>query len=91
MSLTRREVLLGATAVLAGARLGNAQSPEIPRISAEEALKLAVNGEAVIIDVRDKVSWDGGHAEGSLSVPLAEVGKRAAELPKDKLIAAYCT
>lgn len=91
MDLTRRLVLLGATAVLAGAGLARAQSPEIPRISAEEAVKLAANGEAVIVDVRDKLSWDGGHAEGALSLPLAEVGKRASELPKDKLIAAYCT
>jgi rhodanese-related sulfurtransferase len=91
MNLTRREVLLGATAALAGAGLGSAQSPEIPRISAEEALRLAAKGEAVIVDVRDKLAWDGGHAEGALSIPLAEVGKRASELPKDKLIAAYCT
>jgi rhodanese-related sulfurtransferase len=91
MSLTRREVLLGTVAVVTAAGLGAAQSPEIPRIEAREALRLASKGEAVVVDVRDRLAWEAGHAEGALSIPLAEVAKRASELPKDKLIVAYCT
>lgn len=94
MIVTRRDVLLGATAAivgLSGLAWAQSQPQEAPRISAEEALKLVANGEAVVVDVREKLAWEGKHAEGALSVPSAEIGKRLAELPKDKLIAAYCT
>lgn len=96
MLLSRRDVLLAGTTAIAGLGLGTAwaQAPpsqEAPRISGEEAVKLAASGEAVLIDVRDKVAWDATHAEGALSMPTAEIGRRLAELPKDKLIAAYCT
>ena len=94
MMLTRRDVLASATAAivgLGGLAWAQSQPPEAPRISAEEALKLVANGQAVVVDVRNKLAWDENHAEGALSVPSAEIGKRLAELPKDKLIVAYCT
>ena len=53
--------------------------------------KLAEKGEVVIIDIRSKDTYDAEHAAGALSVPLSELESRLAELPKDKLIAAYCT
>ena len=62
-----------------------------PRVEAEEVKRLAGKGEVVIIDVRSKDSYDLEHAEGALSIPLSELESRLAELPKDKLIAAYCT
>jgi hypothetical protein len=96
MILTRREVLLaaaGTIAALGPARAGAQASPPAvaPRISAEEAVKLVASGEAVVVDVRKKEAWDASHAEGAVSIPADEIGKRLAELPKDKLIAAYCT
>lgn len=91
MNLTRRELLLGATTAIGLLGRAQAQPQEAPRISAQEALKLVASGEAVVVDVRDRLAWEGSHAEGALSVPSSEIGKRLAELPKDKLIAAYCT
>lgn len=64
---------------------------EAPRVAAEEVKRLAEKGEVVIVDVRGKDAYDFEHAEGALSIPLGELESRLAELPKDKLIAAYCT
>jgi rhodanese-related sulfurtransferase len=64
---------------------------DAPRISGEEAVKLAAKGEAVVVDVRAKLAWEGSHAEGAISIPSSEMAARIAELPKDKMILAYCT
>ena len=68
-----------------------AGAAEAPRIAAEEVKRLAAKGEVVIIDTRGKDAYDVEHAEGALSIPMGELESRLAELPKDKLIAAYCT
>ncbi|MBF6614103.1 MAG: hypothetical protein IVW55_13335 [Chloroflexi bacterium] len=44
----------------------------------------------LIIDVRAKSAYDLGHIKGAISFPEADVDARANELPKDKLIVAYC-
>ncbi len=44
----------------------------------------------LIIDVRAKSAFDQGHITGAISFPAADVDARANELPKDKLIVAYC-
>ena len=44
----------------------------------------------VILDVRTKEIYDQGHITGSISFPEADVDTRVSELPKDKLIVAYC-
>lgn len=64
---------------------------EPPRIAPAEVKGLAAKGKVLIVDVRGKDSYDLEHAEGAISVPLGELEARLAELPKDKLIAAYCT
>lgn len=44
----------------------------------------------LIIDVRTKEIYDQGHIKGSISFPEADVDARVNELPKDKLVVAYC-
>ena len=87
---------IAAFAVLAMAGVASAQqaapSPaEPPRIMPAEVKELAAKGKVLIVDVRDKASYDMEHAEGAISIPLSDLEKRLAELPKDKQIAAYCT
>ena len=62
-----------------------------PRISAAEARQALAKGQAVLVDVRPKESYDASHAQGALSIPLPDIGSRAGELPKNKLIITYCT
>src|SRR5262249_50254382 len=61
------------------------------RISVDEARQALAKGEAVLVDVRNKEAYEASHAQGALSIPLADVGARAGELPKNKLIITYCT
>ena len=82
--------LFGFVAGFAG-RATAEGATEPPRIAAPEVKRLAEKGEVVIVDTRGKDAYDFEHAEGALSIPLGELESRLAELPKDKLIAAYCT
>lgn len=61
------------------------------RISVDEARQALDKGKAVLVDVRAKEAYEASHAQGALSIPLANIGSRAGELPKNKLIITYCT
>ena len=47
-------------------------------------------GEAVVVDVRGSVEYKLGHIKGALSVPLGLIAQQIKDLPKDKLVVAYC-
>jgi predicted sulfurtransferase len=81
--------ILGAGPLAAGS--APATAAEVPRIEAAELQKLVARGEVVIIDVRSREAYDTAHAEGALHIALDDLAARLKELPKDKLIAAYCT
>jgi hypothetical protein len=68
-----------------------AAATEARRISAEEVRQALAKGKAVLVDVRSKDSYDASHAQGAVSIPLAEIESRAGELPKNKLVVTYCT
>src|SRR5262249_25481575 len=72
-------------------RTQNAEE-KMPRINVEEAKKLIAEGKAVIIDVRGAEAYKMSHIKGAIDVPLnkLEAGDFK-DLPKDKLIVAYCT
>jgi predicted sulfurtransferase len=94
-SFSRRQALLALLAVPGFAapaivRAANDPNPA-PRVMADEVKKAYEKGDAVIVDVRNKQAYDFEHAEGAISIPLDQFEKRVGELPKDKLIAAYCT
>jgi rhodanese-related sulfurtransferase len=55
-----------------------------------ELLRRARRGEAVVIDVRPPEEYAAGHVAGALSVPLADLERRLADLPRGKRIVAYC-
>jgi len=65
---------------------------EPPRISLQEfkALYDDPAKRPIILDVRTLSAYRQGHIKGAISFPEADVDKRAGELPKDKLIVAYC-
>lgn len=47
-------------------------------------------GEVTVIDVRPVEEFRAGHIPGAVSVPLAELERRLAKLPKSREIVAYC-
>lgn len=50
----------------------------------------ARKGEIVMLDVRPGDEYETGHLPYARSLPLGELKKRLAELPKDREIVAYC-
>jgi rhodanese-related sulfurtransferase len=45
---------------------------------------------AIALDVRPPEEYQAGHIPGALSIPLPELRRRLAELPRDREIVAYC-
>ncbi len=65
--------------------------PDVPRISLQETQEKLEQGQAILVDVRSKNSFDQAHAAGAISIPEEEVAARANELPRDKELILYCT
>ena len=63
----------------------------IRRVTTAELAELMKAGKVVVVDVRNKESYDRGHIPGAKLIPVNEVGERAKELPKDKTIFTYCS
>ena len=59
-------------------------------ITGEELRRRIQRSEVVVLDVRPREEYQAGHIPGALSVPLAELKKRAHALPKSRDIVAYC-
>lgn len=47
-------------------------------------------GEVVVVDVRPEGEFAAGHLPGARSIPVAELARRIATLPKDCEIVVYC-
>jgi len=63
------------------------------RLSRETRLTLlrkAAQGEVIVLDVRPEAEYRAGHLPHARSIPLPELKRRLAELPKTKEIVAYC-
>src|ERR1700691_6230483 len=61
----------------------------VREVSANEATEL-LEGEAVLLDVRQENEWNAGHAPMATLVPLAELADHLDELPRDRLIICAC-
>lgn len=79
--------------------LAPAATPALPpnpedqmrRVRADEAIKLAKAGDALIIDVRGTETFNTQHIKGALDFPLQRIeGGDFGGLPRNKLIIAYC-
>ena len=57
-----------------------------PKVDYKELLQ---NG-AVIIDVRSKGEYQGGHIKGSLNIPLDTLSNNIAKLKKEKTVITCC-
>ena len=74
------------------AALGNlvAGSGSLAVMDREMLLREAASGEVIVIDVRPETEYAAGHLPFARSIPVAELKKRIAEIPKDKTVVAYC-
>lgn len=62
----------------------------VPRIGVAEARALADAGEAILVDVRSRATYEQEHIQGALSLPLDQVAQRLAELSGEAQIIFYC-
>lgn len=65
--------------------------PNVPRIALDETQEKLEQGQAVLVDVRSRESYDKAHAAGAISIPEEEIAARLNELPRDKDVILYCT
>lgn len=84
------------------AAAGEPGEPELRRLYfrmklAAEAELLAVarqveagGGELALLDVRDAAAYAAGHIPGALSLPLADLPARMAELDRGRAYVTYC-
>jgi rhodanese-related sulfurtransferase/predicted transcriptional regulator len=63
---------------------------ELIPMSREELLERARQGEVMVLDVRPTSEYAAGHLPYAESMPLEELKKRLADLPRDKPVVAYC-
>ena len=62
------------------------------KLSAEEAYEMMASQEVVVVDVRTREEYDGGHIENAVLVPNESIGSEMPEtLPdKDATLLIYC-
>ena len=54
------------------------------KISAEEAYEMMASQEVVVVDVRTREEYDGGHIENAVLVPNESIGSEMPEALPDK-------
>jgi rhodanese-related sulfurtransferase len=59
-------------------------------VPAADLLERARKGLVTVLDVRPPEEFAAGHVPGAVNIPLHELAKRLAELPKRKEVVAYC-
>jgi rhodanese-related sulfurtransferase len=52
--------------------------------------KRRFEGGAAMLDVRNPDEWEAGHVDGSMWIPLPELGDRAGEVPTDREVLVIC-
>lgn len=67
-----------------------AEPGKLLAVDRQELLAQARRGDVVVIDVRPRAEYEQAHLPFARSMPVEEIEKRLAELPKDKAIVAYC-
>ncbi|HZA84329.1 MAG TPA: rhodanese-like domain-containing protein, partial [Actinomycetes bacterium] len=74
---------------LAAAYLGDRDALE-PVTRQELARRLRDGDRLVVLDVRPAAEHAAGHLPEAVSIPVGELRRRLAELPRDREIVAYC-
>jgi len=63
---------------------------EMEPVPAAELLQRAKRGLVTVLDVRPPEEFAAGHVPGAVNIPIQELEKRLAELPRRKEVVAYC-
>jgi rhodanese-related sulfurtransferase len=66
------------------------QKDDLEPVQADELLDRARKGLVTVLDVRPEEEFAAGHLPGAVNIPMDQLEKRLAELPKRKEVVAYC-
>ena len=93
-------LLAASLALLSGCALSKAKEDKADmtdkaayqKISAEEAYEMMASQEVVVVDVRTREEYDGGHIENAVLVPNESIGSEMPEALPDKeaTLLVYC-
>jgi rhodanese-related sulfurtransferase len=67
-----------------------AHQDELQGLDRQTILKMAAAGEVLVLDVRPVDEYSTAHLPHARSLPLDQLKRRLAELPKDMPVVAYC-
>jgi rhodanese-related sulfurtransferase len=67
-----------------------ADREELEAVDKEELLRLMADEAVTVIDVRPELEFEQGHISSARSVPVENLKRRLAELPRDLEVVAYC-
>jgi len=88
----------GASATGNGGGLANAPlapspppSDGVRRVTLVELRDALDKGTAIVVDTRAAEVYKQSHIKGSINIPVDQVANRLNELPRDKMIVAYCS
>jgi DMSO/TMAO reductase YedYZ molybdopterin-dependent catalytic subunit/glyoxylase-like metal-dependent hydrolase (beta-lactamase superfamily II) len=87
--------VLGGSAAWEGAGLPLAEpgtpgpATSVPQVGARAARAL-VDGGAMLLDVREPEEWEAEHAPAAVLVPMGQVSRQRATLPRDRRIVVVC-
>jgi rhodanese-related sulfurtransferase len=59
-------------------------------VSLVELRRMLREGDVTVLDVRPRSEYEAAHIPGALSIPVAELEQRLAEVPKGNEVIAYC-
>ncbi|MBX9877088.1 MAG: MBL fold metallo-hydrolase [Candidatus Obscuribacterales bacterium] len=62
----------------------------VTRLGSHELQQAVADGSHTVLDVRTESEYYGGHIEGSVHVPLAELKERLSHVPQNKRLAVVC-
>jgi rhodanese-related sulfurtransferase len=63
---------------------------ELEAVDKEELLRLMADEAVTVIDVRPEVEYEQSHISAARSIPVENLKRRLAELPRDLEVVAYC-
>ncbi len=63
---------------------------DLETVPASELLERVKKGLVTVLDVRPSEEFAAGHVPGAVNIPIHELQRRLAELPRRKEIVAYC-
>jgi rhodanese-related sulfurtransferase len=63
---------------------------ELEPVTLKDLRRRMRDGDVTVIDVRPAEEYHAGHIPGALSIPVAQLRRRLAEIPKGREVVAYC-